>query len=189
MRCPPVTTVLIRRPDLRYQLGFSVQNGIVSATRATPFCKCWQKRSHIQLLFLVLFFPQLVHSPKASLREGDKWMKTLSAPSLGRFPLSRGFCAILHGKRKAAEQRLALKAKSMTMQSGPPAAILVAGMSPPRAASSLGLQLSSWLYSEPLLSCHSPQAGQRELLTKLQAPQGSRVHPRPRSLPRAVVQE
>lgn len=32
VRCPPVTTVLIRRPDLRYQLGFSVQNGIVSTT-------------------------------------------------------------------------------------------------------------------------------------------------------------
>ncbi|XP_073399818.1 amyloid-beta A4 precursor protein-binding family A member 1 isoform X3 [Dendrobates tinctorius] len=30
VRCPPVTTVLIRRPDLRYQLGFSVQNGIIS---------------------------------------------------------------------------------------------------------------------------------------------------------------
>lgn len=27
--CPPVTTVLIKRPDLKYQLGFSVQNGIV----------------------------------------------------------------------------------------------------------------------------------------------------------------
>ncbi|CAL8247927.1 unnamed protein product [Merluccius merluccius] len=27
--CPPVTTVLIRRPDIRYQLGFSVQNGII----------------------------------------------------------------------------------------------------------------------------------------------------------------
>ncbi|CAL8294001.1 unnamed protein product [Gadus morhua 'NCC'] len=27
--CPPVTTVLIRRPDQRYQLGFSVQNGII----------------------------------------------------------------------------------------------------------------------------------------------------------------
>lgn len=32
VRCPPVTMVLIRRPDLRYQLGFSVQNGIVSMT-------------------------------------------------------------------------------------------------------------------------------------------------------------
>lgn len=32
VRCPPVTMVLIRRPDLRYQLGFSVQNGIVSVT-------------------------------------------------------------------------------------------------------------------------------------------------------------
>ncbi len=29
VRCPPVTMVLIRRPDQRYQLGFSVQNGIV----------------------------------------------------------------------------------------------------------------------------------------------------------------
>uniref|UniRef100_A0A8C1X474 Amyloid beta (A4) precursor protein-binding, family A, member 1b n=1 Tax=Cyprinus carpio TaxID=7962 RepID=A0A8C1X474_CYPCA len=31
VRCPPVTMVLIRRPDLRYQLGFSVQTGIVGA--------------------------------------------------------------------------------------------------------------------------------------------------------------
>ncbi|XP_027754156.1 amyloid-beta A4 precursor protein-binding family A member 2 isoform X2 [Empidonax traillii] len=29
--CPPVTTVLIKRPDLKYQLGFSVQNGIISS--------------------------------------------------------------------------------------------------------------------------------------------------------------
>ncbi|NXV24195.1 APBA1 protein, partial [Cepphus grylle] len=29
VRCSPVTTVLIRRPDLRYQLGFSVQNRII----------------------------------------------------------------------------------------------------------------------------------------------------------------
>ncbi|XP_061414229.1 amyloid-beta A4 precursor protein-binding family A member 1 isoform X1 [Lethenteron reissneri] len=27
--CPPVTSVLIKRPDLKYQLGFSVQNGII----------------------------------------------------------------------------------------------------------------------------------------------------------------
>lgn len=33
--CPPVTTVLIKRPDLKYQLGFSVQNGIVSSRAAT----------------------------------------------------------------------------------------------------------------------------------------------------------
>lgn len=39
VRCPPVTTVLIRRPDLRYQLGFSVQNGIVSTSPTTPFSK------------------------------------------------------------------------------------------------------------------------------------------------------
>lgn len=35
--CPPVTTVLIKRPDLKYQLGFSVQNGIVSpAPHSSP---------------------------------------------------------------------------------------------------------------------------------------------------------
>uniref|UniRef100_A0A3Q3WNZ8 Uncharacterized protein n=1 Tax=Mola mola TaxID=94237 RepID=A0A3Q3WNZ8_MOLML len=27
--CPPVTTVLIKRPDLKFQLGFSVQSGII----------------------------------------------------------------------------------------------------------------------------------------------------------------
>ena len=30
VHCPPVVEVLIRRPDVKYQLGFSVQNGIVS---------------------------------------------------------------------------------------------------------------------------------------------------------------
>ena len=28
--CPPVVEVLIKRPDTKYQLGFSVQDGIVS---------------------------------------------------------------------------------------------------------------------------------------------------------------
>ena len=28
--CPPVVEVLIKRPDVKYQLGFSVQNGVVS---------------------------------------------------------------------------------------------------------------------------------------------------------------
>ena len=27
--CPPVVEVLIKRPDVKYQLGFSVQNGVV----------------------------------------------------------------------------------------------------------------------------------------------------------------
>lgn len=34
--CPPVTTVLIKRPDLKFQLGFSVQNGIVSEPVFVP---------------------------------------------------------------------------------------------------------------------------------------------------------
>ncbi len=29
VQCPPTTTVLIKRPTLRYQLGFSVQNGTI----------------------------------------------------------------------------------------------------------------------------------------------------------------
>src|SRR4029434_6703455 len=33
--CPPVTTVLIKRPDLQYQLCFSVQHGMVSTARYT----------------------------------------------------------------------------------------------------------------------------------------------------------
>ena len=36
--CPPVTTVLIKRPDLKFQLGFSVQNGIVSGICFTRVC-------------------------------------------------------------------------------------------------------------------------------------------------------
>ena len=27
--CPPVVEVLVKRPDVKYQLGFSVQNGVV----------------------------------------------------------------------------------------------------------------------------------------------------------------
>lgn len=40
MHCPPVTTAVIRRPDSKYQLGFCVENGVVSAhgagSRARP---------------------------------------------------------------------------------------------------------------------------------------------------------
>ncbi|TUN30350.1 Amyloid-beta A4 precursor protein-binding family A member 1 [Bagarius yarrelli] len=37
VRCPPVTMVLIRRPDLRYQLGFSVQKGIVCNSESKTY--------------------------------------------------------------------------------------------------------------------------------------------------------
>jgi len=30
--CTPVVEVLVKRPDIKYQLGFSVQNGVVSMT-------------------------------------------------------------------------------------------------------------------------------------------------------------
>ena len=35
--CPPVVEVKIKRPDTKYQLGFSVQNGVVSCTRLVNF--------------------------------------------------------------------------------------------------------------------------------------------------------
>lgn len=30
--CPPTVQVVVNRPDTKYQLGFSVQNGMVSGT-------------------------------------------------------------------------------------------------------------------------------------------------------------
>lgn len=42
--CPPVTTVLIKRPDLKYQLGFSVQNGIVSRSSLKTPSDSWVSR-------------------------------------------------------------------------------------------------------------------------------------------------
>ncbi len=33
--CAPVVEVLIKRPDVKYQLGFSVQNGVVSSFRSS----------------------------------------------------------------------------------------------------------------------------------------------------------
>lgn len=55
--CPPVTTVLIKRPDFKFQLGFSVQNGIVSIRRRgrwllhnrPPLTPPW----HVKYLFLL----------------------------------------------------------------------------------------------------------------------------------------
>lgn len=54
VRCPPVTTVLIRRPDLRYQLGFSVQNGIVGDTELCLYSVrslfyLWSKLTHLSI--------------------------------------------------------------------------------------------------------------------------------------------
>ena len=34
--CPPVVEVKIKRPDTKYQLGFSVQNGVVRIARNSP---------------------------------------------------------------------------------------------------------------------------------------------------------
>ena len=34
--CTPVVEVLVKRPDIKYQLGFSVQNGVVSVS--LTFC-------------------------------------------------------------------------------------------------------------------------------------------------------
>ena len=35
--CAPVVEVKIKRPDTKYQLGFSVQNGVVSTSVPVPF--------------------------------------------------------------------------------------------------------------------------------------------------------
>jgi hypothetical protein len=35
--CPPVVEVLIKRPDTKYQLGFSVQNGVVCSLTLNLF--------------------------------------------------------------------------------------------------------------------------------------------------------
>lgn len=35
--CTPVVEVLVKRPDIKYQLGFSVQNGVVSISVAVCF--------------------------------------------------------------------------------------------------------------------------------------------------------
>lgn len=32
VRCPPVVEVVVKRPHVKYSLGFSVQNGVVSIT-------------------------------------------------------------------------------------------------------------------------------------------------------------
>ena len=40
--CPPVVDVVVTRPDVKYQLGFSVQNGTVSFKMAhflSTYCR------------------------------------------------------------------------------------------------------------------------------------------------------
>ena len=39
--CPPVVEVKIKRPDTKYQLGFSVQNGVVSYERDPVFLEIY----------------------------------------------------------------------------------------------------------------------------------------------------
>ena len=67
--CPPVTTVLIKRPDLKFQLGFSVQNGIVSST-------C-QRTSHLKSIHpsIHFYFPYRLY-----LNSGDKVSRAARGP-------------------------------------------------------------------------------------------------------------
>ena len=37
--CAPVVEVLIKRPDVKYQLGFSVQNGVVCVSLELETCR------------------------------------------------------------------------------------------------------------------------------------------------------
>ena len=50
IRCPPVTEVLIKRPDSKYQLGFSVHNGIVCFLFRNSFSY------HLFLLFILVCY-------------------------------------------------------------------------------------------------------------------------------------
>lgn len=62
--CPPVTTVLIKRPDLKYQLGFSVQNGIVSRSSLNTLSDSWVSRPSPRGLWSSRGFaqdPRVVH--------------------------------------------------------------------------------------------------------------------------------
>jgi len=38
--CTPVVEVLVKRPDIKYQLGFSVQNGVVSVSLSVCTRRC-----------------------------------------------------------------------------------------------------------------------------------------------------
>lgn len=52
--CPPVVEVKIKRPNTKYQLGFSVQNGVVSVTRCTKpidLCDFRSQFIHSQFVF------------------------------------------------------------------------------------------------------------------------------------------
>ncbi|TNN86674.1 Amyloid beta A4 precursor protein-binding family A member 2 [Liparis tanakae] len=53
--CPPVTTVLIKRPDLKYQLGFSVQNGIICSLMRGGIAERGGVRIHMKTMPAAMF--------------------------------------------------------------------------------------------------------------------------------------
>jgi len=50
--CAPVVEVKIKRPDTKYQLGFSVQNGVV---RRRPLTTCFTFETFRRKLLFLLF--------------------------------------------------------------------------------------------------------------------------------------
>ena len=53
--CPPVVEVKIKRPDTKYQLGFSVQNGVVSVL-INYLITCRYIYKYNIFIFIILYF-------------------------------------------------------------------------------------------------------------------------------------
>lgn len=67
--CPPVTTVLIKRPDFKFQLGFSVQNGIVSVKRDPEREGASRPAAHPGLYEMPLLRPQICSLMRGGIAE------------------------------------------------------------------------------------------------------------------------
>ena len=52
--CPPVVEVKIKRPDTKYQLGFSVQNGVVSREIRPKICSFFENSAVDYFTFTAL---------------------------------------------------------------------------------------------------------------------------------------
>lgn len=69
--CPPVVEVKIKRPDTKYQLGFSVQNGVVSCLSylMSPELSFWHFRSLTSRRVSTFFFRQICSLLRGGIAE------------------------------------------------------------------------------------------------------------------------
>lgn len=69
VHCPPVTMAIIRRPDPKFQLGFSVEDGIVSRLLSS-ICYCKTRvRFAPKFVRLFLFLPQICSLMRGGIAE------------------------------------------------------------------------------------------------------------------------